>query len=88
MSLVGPRPDLPDQTRYYSPTDHRRLDVRPGLTGLAQVSGRNDLTWKARRELDVQYVDSMSLGQDLRILSRTIPRVVGARGVFGSRTAR
>lgn len=87
MSLVGPRPDLPDQMRHYDATDCRRLDVRPGITGLAQVSGRNDLAWKDRRALDVQYVASMSLRQDLRILGRTIPGVLGARGVFAQRDA-
>jgi lipopolysaccharide/colanic/teichoic acid biosynthesis glycosyltransferase len=83
MSLVGPRPDLPDQIRHYSGRDSRRLDVRPGMTGLAQTSGRNDLTWKERRLLDVEYVDAMSFRHDLWILCRTIPRVVGAHGVFG-----
>jgi len=85
MSLIGPRPDLPDQVRYYSAADRLRLTVRPGLTGLAQVSGRNDLTWKDRRALDVQYVASMSFAQDLGILGRTIPQVIGARGIFGSK---
>ena len=85
MSLVGPRPELPDQVRYYSEIDRRRLTVRPGLTGLAQVSGRNALTWQDRRGLDIKYVDSASLRMDLRLLFLTIPRVLSARGVFGSR---
>jgi undecaprenyl phosphate N,N'-diacetylbacillosamine 1-phosphate transferase len=85
MSLVGPRPELPDQVRHYSAVDRRRLDVRPGITGLAQISGRNDLDWTERRALDVRYVASMSFRQDLWILACTIPRVVSARGVFGKR---
>ena len=87
MSLVGPRPDLPDQTRYYSPADHRRLSVRPGLTGLAQVAGRNALTWEQRRALDLQYVDSQAFGTDLLILARTIPAVLSGRGVFLKRSS-
>ncbi|MBA3298234.1 MAG: sugar transferase [Acidobacteria bacterium] len=84
MSLVGPRPELPDQVRYYSADDRRRLDVRPGITGLAQVSGRNDLSWTERRALDVHYVASINFREDLRILRLTIPRVMQARGIFGS----
>jgi len=84
MSLVGPRPELPDQVRYYSAGDRRRLEVRPGITGLAQVSGRNDLSWTERRALDVHYVASINFREDLRILRRTIPRVMQARGIFGS----
>ena len=82
MSIVGPRPDLPDQLAMYQEGDRRRLDMRPGITGLAQVSGRNDLDWAARRKLDVEYVNSWSVWLDLRILMRTIPRILGARGVF------
>jgi lipopolysaccharide/colanic/teichoic acid biosynthesis glycosyltransferase len=83
MSLVGPRPDLPDQSRHYSADDWRRLEVRPGITGLAQVSGRNELPWSERRALDLRYVAGMSLGLDLRILLRTLPGVARSRGVFG-----
>ena len=82
MSLVGPRPDLPDQIRYYAPADHRRLTVRPGLTGLAQIAGRNALTWEQRRALDLQYVDSQTFRGDLLILARTLPGVLSGRGVF------
>lgn len=81
MSLVGPRP-LP--VRYlgrYSASQRRRLDVQPGITGLAQVSGRNDLTWEERFELDVEYVDSQSFGKDVLILARTLRSVVLGRGV-------
>jgi lipopolysaccharide/colanic/teichoic acid biosynthesis glycosyltransferase len=84
MSLVGPRPELPDQIRHYSEIDRRRLDVRPGITGLAQISGRNALTWQQRRALDVEYVNSMSFTSDMRILLRTVPGILSARGVFGN----
>ena len=84
MSLVGPRPDLPDQIRYYAQEDHVRLAVRPGITGLAQVSGRNALTWEERRRLDREYVASMNIINDLRILARTVPGVLSTRGIFGN----
>jgi lipopolysaccharide/colanic/teichoic acid biosynthesis glycosyltransferase len=82
MSLVGPRPDLVDQLTYYGDADHRKLDVRPGITGLAQVSGRNSLTWKERRAIDLQYMNSRSFLMDLRILGRTIPGLLKSRDVF------
>jgi undecaprenyl phosphate N,N'-diacetylbacillosamine 1-phosphate transferase len=76
MALVGPRPDLVDQLAYY--TDHERvkLAVRPGLTGLAQISGRNNISWPRRKALDVEYVERRSLGLDLAILWRTVPYVL------------
>lgn len=83
MSLVGPRPDLFDQKAHYAPEDYRRLQVRPGMTGLAQTSGRNDSSWAHRRRLDVEYVDSHSFLGDLVILARTIPGVLRGRGVYG-----
>jgi len=84
MSLVGPRPDLPDQLRLYSKADYRRLGVRPGLTGLAQVTGRNRLTWQQRREVDLEYVSSRTMWLDLSILARTVPGVLSGRDVFGA----
>jgi undecaprenyl phosphate N,N'-diacetylbacillosamine 1-phosphate transferase len=84
MSLVGPRPDLPDQVAYYAPADRRRLDVRPGLTGFAAVHGRNEVAWSTRRRLDVEYVERYSLRLDLMILLRTVPLVLTGRGVFGA----
>jgi undecaprenyl phosphate N,N'-diacetylbacillosamine 1-phosphate transferase len=84
MSLVGPRPELPDQLRYYAPSDHRRLDVRPGITGLAQISGRNALTWEQRRLLDREYVETRTFLLDLGILARTLPNVLRGNGVFGT----
>jgi lipopolysaccharide/colanic/teichoic acid biosynthesis glycosyltransferase len=84
MSLVGPRPELPDQISQYTAADRRRLDVRPGITGLAQVRGRNALTWQQRRALDVEYVNSMTFSGDVVLLLRTLPSVLGGRGVFGN----
>ncbi len=73
MSIVGPRPTLRYQVEQYTPLQRRRLEVRPGITGWAQVSGRNDLSWPRRIELDVWYVDHRSLSLDAKILVRTIP---------------
>jgi lipopolysaccharide/colanic/teichoic acid biosynthesis glycosyltransferase len=81
MSLVGPRPLLVQYLDRYTPEQRRRHDVRPGLTGLAQVSGRNDLPWPRRFEIDVQYVDTASLGLDLRIMWWTIVKVFRREGV-------
>jgi sugar transferase EpsL len=76
MSLVGPRPLLPDYVPRYSPEQARRHEVRPGITGWAQVNGRNALTWEERFRLDVWYVDNVSLLLDLRILFRTLLTVL------------
>jgi len=73
MSIVGPRPTLRYQVDQYTAFQRRRLEVRPGITGWAQVSGRNELTWQERIELDVWYVDHRSLILDARILLRTVP---------------
>jgi len=81
LSLVGPRPLLVDYLDRYSPRQARRHEVRPGLTGLAQVSGRNALDWESRLELDVRYVEQRGLGLDLKIILRTIGLVVARTGV-------
>jgi lipopolysaccharide/colanic/teichoic acid biosynthesis glycosyltransferase len=81
MSLVGPRPLLMSYLGRYSPEQARRHEVRPGVTGLAQVEGRNATTWPQRLALDVRYVDERSLGMDLRILWRTVAAVVRRRGI-------
>ncbi len=81
MSLVGPRPLLPEYLPLYSGRQARRHEVRPGLTGLAQVNGRNQVGWDYRLELDVQYVEHLSLQADLAILFRTIAPVVKREGV-------
>jgi len=81
MSLVGPRPLLMEYLERYSPDQARRHDVKPGLTGLAQVSGRNGLSWKDRFRLDLAYVDRRSLWLDLRILSVTLVSVLRREGI-------
>jgi undecaprenyl phosphate N,N'-diacetylbacillosamine 1-phosphate transferase len=76
MSLVGPRPDQVDQIRFYTETEKRKLLVKPGITGLAQISGRNNITWERRKALDVEYVKHRSFWLDLAILARTVPYVL------------
>lgn len=76
MSLVGPRPLLPEYLPLYSARHRRRHEVRPSLTGLAQVRGRNVTTWAERLELDIAYADSVSLRLDLRIVMITVVRVL------------
>jgi lipopolysaccharide/colanic/teichoic acid biosynthesis glycosyltransferase len=83
MSLIGPRPTLPEQVARYGSHERRRLEVRPGLTGWAQVNGRNSLSWPERIELDIWYIDHRSLALDLRILGRTLRRLVRPEGVSG-----
>ena len=81
MSIVGPRPTLPYQMERYTSEQRRRLDMRPGITGLAQVNGRNDLTWTEKIEYDLQYVDHFSLWLDVKILLRTVAVVLGSKGI-------
>jgi lipopolysaccharide/colanic/teichoic acid biosynthesis glycosyltransferase len=81
MSLVGPRPLLVRYLPRYSPEQARRHEVRPGLTGWAQVKGRNTLSWSERFELDVWYVDHRSCWLDLKILFLTVEAVLGRRGI-------
>ena len=82
MSLVGPRPLYMSQARRFTERERRRLEVRPGLTGLAQVQGRGELPHEEKLEIDVQYVEEMSLGLDLGILWRTLARGLGRRSVY------
>jgi sugar transferase EpsL len=81
MSLVGPRPLLMEYLPLYSAEQRRRHDVRPGITGLVQVSGRNALTWTEKFDLDLQYVEKRSLLLDLRILAVTLTKVVTREGI-------
>lgn len=81
MSLVGPRPLLMSYLDRYSPEQARRHDVRPGLTGLAQVAGRNELSWEERFGYDVWYVDHVSVWLDLKILARTVGMVLRREGI-------
>jgi lipopolysaccharide/colanic/teichoic acid biosynthesis glycosyltransferase len=83
MSLVGPRPLLVEYLPRYSPEQARRHEVRPGITGLAQVSGRNGVAWEDKFALDVEYVDRRSLRLDLEILLRTVRSVVTRQGING-----
>ena len=81
MSLVGPRPLLVEYLDRYSPRQARRHEVPPGITGWAQVNGRNALTWEQKFEYDVWYVDNVSLAGDIRILVKTLASVVRRRGI-------
>jgi exopolysaccharide biosynthesis polyprenyl glycosylphosphotransferase len=82
MSLVGPRPPLPDEVAHYDEVAHRRLAVKPGITGLWQVSGRSDLSWDETLALDLRYVDNWSLAGDLEVMTRTLRAVVDGRGAY------
>jgi exopolysaccharide biosynthesis polyprenyl glycosylphosphotransferase len=82
MSLVGPRPALPSEVQQYTNDLRRRLVVRPGMTGLWQVSGRSDLSWEDTVRLDLQYVDNWSLSLDAQIALRTAGAVLGHRGAY------
>jgi sugar transferase EpsL len=81
MSLVGPRPLLMAYLDRYSPEQMRRHEVLPGITGLAQVSGRNTLSWEKTFERDVWYVDHQSVRLDLKVLGMTVSAVLGGKGV-------
>jgi len=81
MRLVGPRPLLPEYLERYTPEQMRRHEVKPGITGWAQVHGRNALTWEERFALDVWYVDHRSLRLDLRILVLTVAKVLRREGI-------
>ena len=83
MSLVGPRPLLVRYLGRYSPEQMRRHEMRPGITGWAQVNGRNALSWEEKFALDVWYVDHWSFWLDLRILWRTVWNVVRREGISG-----
>jgi sugar transferase EpsL len=81
MSLVGPRPLLMEYMKLYTPIEKRRHDVLPGITGWAQINGRNALTWKKKFELDVWYVENWGLALDVKILLLTIIAVISRKGV-------
>jgi lipopolysaccharide/colanic/teichoic acid biosynthesis glycosyltransferase len=82
MSLVGPRPLLVKYLPYFTEREKKRHSIKPGITGLAQVNGRNLLTWDERLEMDVQYVENLSIGLDIKILFLTIINVVRQRDVL------
>ncbi|MFC2030407.1 sugar transferase [Chloroflexota bacterium] len=80
MSLIGPRPDHDFQLRHYGGSDYRKLVMKPGITSLAQVSGRNTLPWRERTALEVEYVDRFSLWLDLQVAWRTVGVVLRGEG--------
>jgi len=82
MSLVGPRPLLVRYLPYYTERERLRHKVRPGITGLAQVNGRNNLSWDDRLELDVQYVENIRFKNDFRIFTITIFKVIKSEDVI------
>ncbi|MEI7032775.1 exopolysaccharide biosynthesis polyprenyl glycosylphosphotransferase [Streptomyces pratensis] len=82
MSLVGPRPPLPDEASRYDERESRRLAVKPGMTGLWQVSGRSDLSWQEAVSLDLWYVDNWSVAGDMGLLVRTVRAVADGRGAY------
>jgi lipopolysaccharide/colanic/teichoic acid biosynthesis glycosyltransferase len=84
MSVVGPRPTVAVQVERYTPHQRRRLEVKPGITGWAQVNGRTSISWPERIELDVWYVDHRSLWLDLRVLARTARLLVSGQGLYSS----
>ena len=81
MSIVGPRPLLVDYLPYYTEDERKRHDVRPGLTGLAQINGRNLLNWNERFELDVKYVQTQSIKNDFNIIIKTIMKVIKRKDI-------
>jgi lipopolysaccharide/colanic/teichoic acid biosynthesis glycosyltransferase len=82
MSLVGPRPPFPEEVERYEPWMLRRLEVRPGLTCLWQISGRSDLSFEEWMRLDLEYVDRVSPALDAKILLLTVPAVISGRGAY------
>ncbi len=82
MSIVGPRPTVASQVEHYDDRQRQRLLARPGVTGWAQVNGRNEIPWSTRIELDLEYIDRWSLARDLWILVRTAGVVLGRRGTY------
>jgi lipopolysaccharide/colanic/teichoic acid biosynthesis glycosyltransferase len=87
MSLVGPRPLLPEYLPLYSQEQLKRHHVKPGITGLAQVNGRNSISWNTKFKFDLQYVDTLSLRLDIKIIIKTIFEVAKRNGVFSNESA-
>jgi len=82
LSLVGPRPPLPSEVAQYTLADRRRLHVKPGLTCLWQIGGRSDIPFEQQVRLDMEYINSRSIWQDIRIMLKTIPAVLFGRGAY------
>ena len=83
LSLVGPRPDEPHSLSLYTARERIKLQVKPGLTGLAQINGRNAIPWEKRKQLDVEYAENFSLLLDLKVLCKTVPVVFQCAGIIG-----
>jgi len=83
MSLIGPRPTLPEQVEHYDTRQRGRLTIRPGITGWAQVNGRNSISWPERIELDLWYIANRSFWLDLKVLWLTVVTVIRPRGITG-----
>ena len=81
MSIVGPRPQMPEFLEYYTPNQMRRHEVKPGMTGLAQVSGRNNLSWEEKFNLDVQYVENHNILLDFKIMLKTVDVMLKREGI-------
>ncbi|ENU91200.1 hypothetical protein F971_03338 [Acinetobacter vivianii] len=81
MSIVGPRPQMPEFLEYYTPSQMRRHEVKPGMTGLAQVSGRNNLSWEEKFDLDVQYVEEHNTLLDFKIMMKTVDVMLKREGI-------
>ncbi len=81
MSLIGPRPLLPQYLPLYSARQARRHEVRPGISGWAQINGRNSISWKEKFELDVWYVDNISFKTDIKVIYNTIINIVTRKGI-------
>jgi len=81
MSIVGPRPQLVDFMEHYTPRQMRRHEVRPGMTGLAQVNGRNNLSWEEKFELDVEYVEKHNIWLDFKIMFKTVLVILKKEGI-------
>jgi len=82
MSLVGPRPALPHEVEHYSLDQRKRLHVVPGITCIWQVSGRSDIPFSGQVQLDIEYIQSTSMWQDIVILAKTIPAVLSGKGAY------
>ena len=87
MSVVGPRPLLVRYLPYYTDKEKHRHDVRPGLTGLAQVNGRNEVSWEKKFQLDVEYTQHITFWSDIRIILQTVGNVFGGKGISSTTSA-
>jgi lipopolysaccharide/colanic/teichoic acid biosynthesis glycosyltransferase len=85
MSIIGPRPALPHQVKQYTEFERKRLEIKPGITGWAQVNGRNLLSWKERIKLDIWYIENRSLCIDAAILLKTFKAIFCQEGLYGYR---